>query len=449
MTIHRLKPGFVDKVTDAGMYADGGGLYLQVGEGGGAKSWIFRYSRVRFGKRGEAHMGLGPTHTIGLNDARELARECRRTLLQGTEPLEARRADRLTKQLEAAKQVTFASCAEEYCAHKSKTWVPRTARSAARQIRQYLYPKFEKMLIGAIDHLQVEHVIKPLWEQKPPTATLVRMHLEAILDRAKARGYRTGDNPASLKGPLGILLSDIRNIHVVTHHASMPYQEIGTFMTLLRDYKSPHLTNGISVTGELLQFIILTAVRIDEARGMRWGEIDWPNRLWTCPWRRTKPGKKTKKDHLVPLSDPALAILRKMQAIQSEDGIQSDFVFVHNRPGDQEQLEHRIRRGGRELTGRLISSEGVVRFLKRSMARNDLTVHGFRSTFSAWANDLGRNREAIEMTLDHAIGSKVERIYARDAQRLEQRRKLLEEWGEFCGRTEPLAGSILPFRQPK
>jgi len=450
MAIHRLKPAFVDRVTRAGMYADGGGLYLQVGEGGGAKSWVFRYSRTRFGRTGEAHMGLGPAHTVGLHDARELARLCRVQMLQGIDPLEARKSDRLDKQLEAGKRVTFAFCADDYCNHKLKTWAPSTARAARRQIRMYLYPMLEKVPISMIDHHQCVQVIKPIWERKPPTGTLVRMHLEAILDRAKAHGYRTGDNPASLKGPLGVLLPAIGEIHFVKHHASLPYREIGAFMAQLRTYKSPNLINGISVSGEALQFIILTAVRIRQAQEMHWQEIDWENRLWTCPWQRTKSGKKTKKDHLIPLSEPALAILKKMEAIQSVDGIQSEFVFVHNRPSNQEELGRRLRRvGGKNLVGKLISPEGVVHFLQNSLRRKDLTVHGFRATFSAWANDLGRDREAIEMALDHAVGNEVERIYARDAKRLEQRRKLMDEWAEHCGRTEPLPGDVIPFRQAK
>jgi integrase len=207
------------------------------------------------------------------------------------------------------------------------------------------------------------------------------------------------------------------------------------------------------VVGELLQFIILTAVRIRQGREMRWSEIQDQRShlsdLWTCPWQRTKSGKRTKKDHLVPLSEPALAILKKMQAIQSADGIESEFVFVHNRPRDHEQLDRRLRHGGRDMAGNLVSPEGVVRFLKNRIGRNDLTVHGFRSTFSAWANDLGRDREAIEMALDHVIGNEVERIYARDAKRLEQRRKLMEEWAEYCGRTETLPADVIPFRQTK
>ena len=446
MAIHRLKAIFVDRVTRAGMYADGAGLYLQVGNGGGAKSWIFRYSRVRFGRPCEAHMGLGPTHTISLHDAREMAKECRRKLLQGLDPMETRKSDRLAKQLDAAKQVTFAFCAEEYCDYKLKTWARSTAKSAARAIHMYLYPKLEKVPISAITSLQVEQVIKPLWEKKTPTAVAVRMHLEAILDRAKAKGFRTGDNPASLKGPLGVLLPDIQQVHIVKHRASLPYQEIATFVRSLRAYKSRKLSSGTSISAALLQFIILTAVRVSEARGMCWSEIGWNDKLWTCPWQRTKTGKKTRKDHLVPLSNPAIAILKGMQATQSEYGIESNFVFLHGQLQDKIGQARRIAQGGWQLADTVVSSQGIINFLQRRMGRKDLTVHGFRSTFSSWANDAGFQREDIEMALDHVIGNQVERIYARDAQRLESRKRLMHAWGEYCEGAEPFNAKVIPMR---
>ncbi len=298
MSIHRLSPAFVDRVTRAGMYADGQGLYLQVGEGGGAKSWIFRYSRSRFGKPGDVHMGLGAVHTIRLHDARELARACRVQLLQGVDPVEARKSDRLGNQLAAAKDKTFEFCGDEYIAHKSLTWVPGTAKKAKSHIRRYLYPKLGKLPIGAIDHIQVVQVIKPLWVTKTPTARMVLWHLYATLEYAKAMDRRTGDNPASLKGKLGKLLPAMEAIHTVKHHASLPYQEIGTFMAQLRTHK-PRI-NRMSVTRDLLEFIILTCVRLSQAREMRWNEIDDKKCLWTCPWQRTKTGRKKKYDHLVP-----------------------------------------------------------------------------------------------------------------------------------------------------
>jgi Arm DNA-binding domain/Phage integrase central domain len=276
MAIHRLKPNFIETVTRAGKYPDGDGLYLRVGEGGGAKSWIFRYSRSRFGKSGEAEMGLGPTHTIGLHDAREMARECRQQLHRGIDPMEARKADRIAKQLEAAKQVTFEFCAEEYRAFKVKTkqWSsPKTVKLGEFLIREYLNPELGKLPITMIDHLRLHQVLKPIKEKTPATFHKVHVHLVAILDRANAFGYRTGDNPASMKGPLGVLLDGAA--HEEKHHASLPYQEISTFMQDLRAFRATNIGCRESVPAYLLQFIILTAVRTAEARAMRWDEIKW------------------------------------------------------------------------------------------------------------------------------------------------------------------------------
>jgi integrase len=386
-------------------------------------------------------MGLGSAHTFSLREARDLARQCRQHLSRGINPLEERKADRLAKQIEAAQQVTFQDCANSYCAHKCKFWEPLTVRSFERAIRLYLNPDLGKLPIATIDHLQIARVIEPLWEIKPATAAVVWSHLKGILDYAKAKCFRTGDNPASLKGPLGLLFPGFATSHSVKHHRALPSKEIGTFMSRLRAYTPPNIAKGISVPAELLQFIILTAVRVDQAVGLRWSELDFENSLWTCPWQRTKTGKKTKKPHLVPLSKPALAILKKMQALQRADGIQSDFVFVHIRAPAR---RHRL---AVERVGKRITNGGVLRLLKIAMARKDLTVHGFRTTFSSWANDVGGNREAIEMALDHVVGNQVERIYARDAKRLDQRRKLMEEWAEYCGRNEPLPGDVIPFRQ--
>ena len=449
MAIHRLKANFIDKVTRAGLYADGGGLYLQVGDGGGAKSWIFRYSRTRFGRTGGATMGLGPAHTISADAAREVARECRLQILQGIDPLEARKADRTAKQLEATKNVTFEFCAEDYIAHKLTTWAPGTARRSKQVIRDYLLPKLGKLPIAAIDHLHAEDVIKPIWEKKTVTAVFARMHLEIILDRAKAKGLRTGDNPASLKGPLGVLLHPVAEIRIVKPHASLPYQEIGAFMATLRAYKPARKHHTFSAANEVLKFTILTAVRVGQAREMHWNEVDWESRLWTCPWQRTKRGKKTKRNHLVPLSEPALAVLKRMKDQQKADGVQSDFVFLHPKPHNQYRLELRLRKGGANLSGRVVTNTGINKFLADAIGRKDITIYGFRSSFSAWANDLNRPREVIEMVLDHVIGNQIERIYARDSERLEQRRKLMDEWAEYCGRTEPLAGDVIPFRQAK
>jgi integrase len=485
------------------MYSDGGGLYLQVGEGGSAKSWIFRYSRSRFGKAGDAHMGLGPTHTISLDQARKLAQVLRQQLLNGIDPLAARKADQMAKRLEAGKHVTFAECAADYIAHKSRTWKGvNTARQAKRAVNKHLNPAFKDLPIAEMNHLQLHKVLEPIWTTKPPWASMVQIHLKGIFDRAKARGFRTGDNPAALDGPLGTLLHDIRDIHTVQHHDSLPYQEVGALMARLRtppekstaytlaeaaeatgmdrssiqraiydgklnaekkkglEFGSPWFVEpeelfklyprknapavrpAMPLSSHILQFVILTAVRFGQVQRLRWDEIDLQNKLWTCPWQRTKNGRKTKRPHLIPLSDPAIAILDRMREEQKTSGVPSEFVFAHGRT-----FTGAGGAGSRE--GKTVSDAAVRAHLRRHCDRPDVTIHGFRATFSSWANDNNFPRDCIEMALDHLIGNQVERIYARDAQRLDQRRRLMESWAEYCGRAEPLPGDVIPFRHAK
>jgi integrase len=264
----------------------------------------------------------------------------------------------------------------------------------------------------------------------------VRRHCAAILDRATAKGYRTGDNPASLKGPLGVLLHAPDKVHKHKVHPWLPFEQIGAFMAQLRAYRSPQGT--ISIPAKLLEFTILTAVRSHQAQLMERKEIDWDKKLWTCPWQRTKTGGNNQEDHLVPLSAPALAVLKEMQAMQANQGINTEFVFTGAR----------LDRIGKPLAGK--ATKIFLRtVLKPTLGTNaGFTTHGFRRTFSTWANEHGFPREAIEMALDHEFGSAMERRY-NHAKLLDQRRRLMDAWGEFCGRTQPLPAEVVPFRQTK
>jgi integrase len=444
MAIHKLKPAFVETVTRHGVYSDGGGLYLRVQ--GTSKSWIFRFARSRFGGSGETEMGLGAVHTINVHDARELARQCRAQLLQGVNPLQARKSDQLERQLAAARDMTFGFCAADYFAHMGKTkWEPTTHALAKRRFEKYVLPKLQNIPISAIDHLQIEEVLRPIWESIPTQASIIRQHIEAVFDRATAKCYRVGDNPASLKGPLGVLMPSISEIHTVEHLPSLPYQKIGAFMAQLRSYKG--IKTAATMAAVQLEFIILTAVRGGETHEMQWSEIDWENRLWTCPAQRTK---LKKEHHIVPLSEPALAILEKMRTLQKEAGVEfSEFVFVRALPLGEIYHDKKRQHRQRELACVSLPDGSASRLLYRSLGRTDITLHGFRTTFSSWANDHGYEREAIEMALGHKVGNKVERIYSRDATRLQQRRILMEDWGKHCGRIEPAPGEIIPFRQAK
>ena len=391
-TIGKLTALAVDKSKRRGYYGDGGGLFLQVSVSG-SKSWVFRFKEA-----GKLHeMGLGATHTIGLAEARERARECRRLRLDGIDPIEARKVARAQARLAAAKAVTFKNCAERYIASHQAGW--RSLAHAAQwpsTLGRYVYPVFGSLPVQAIDVGLVLRALEPIWTAKPETAGRVRGRIESVLDWATSRGYRQGDNPARWRGHLENLLPTKSKVRRVKHHAALPYAEIGEFIAQLKQQEG--------VAAQALEFTILTAGRTGEVIGSRWSEISLAERLWTIPAERMKSGK----EHRVPLSDAARAILEQMQAIR-----QDDFVF----PGGK--------------TKRPISNMAMAMTLRR-MGRDDLTVHGFRSTFRDWAAErTDVPREVAEMALAHAVGDKVEAAYRR-GDLFEKRRQLMDAWSRFC-----------------
>ena len=435
--IHRLTPRFVETVKVKGMYPDGGGLYLQVGEGGGAKSWLFRYNV----EGRDRQMGLGPLHTIGLAEARERARKRREQRLDGIDPIEARKADRLTQRLAATKQVTFETCAKEWLDRSSPGWEPGTTRNQRILINKYLNPVLGKLLVNVINVDLVESAIKPIWDTTQSRGKKVQKTLEALLGWATAKEYRAGDNPASMEGALGLRLSPY--VHTETNLASLPYQEIGAFMAELRAYRNKRWGRGErTLSSYVLEFVILTAVRHHQVRDLRWQEINEDNKLWTCQVHKTL--KKTKQPYVIPLSEPAMAILTTMRERQAARGT-SDFVFVHGprvdtRPSRLPLPSH---------AGKRMHGPALVAFLQDTLGRPDLTVHGFRTTFSTWAHEHDFPGKDIEKALGHIVGdgeSEMERRYNR-AKRLEPRRLLMDAWAEYCGRAEPLPVGVVPFRQ--
>ncbi len=207
-TLHRLSPVKVKNTKDTGMYADGGGLYLQVkatDNGTINKSWVFRYAIAEThenGRQKERQMGLGSSHTISLADAREKALKCRKLRDQGIDPIEARRADHANAALEAARVMTFDQCRDAFIAAKQAGW--RNVKHAGQwrnTLATYVSPVFGKVSVGAVDTALVTKVLQPLWTTKPETARRVRGRIEAILDWAKARGYRRRREPCSVSRP--------------------------------------------------------------------------------------------------------------------------------------------------------------------------------------------------------------------------------------------------------
>ena len=389
--IGKLTALAVEKAKKRGYYGDGGGLFLQVSSSG-SKSWVFRFKEA-----GKLHeMGLGATHTIGLAEARERARECRRLRLDGIDPIEARKIARAQARLDAAKAVSFKDCAERYITSHGAGWrSPTHAAQWPSTLRIYVYPVFGSLPVQGIDVGLVLKVLEPIWSVKPETASRVRGRIESVLDWATARGYRQGDNPARWRGHLENLLPGKLKVRRVKHHAALPYAEIGDFIAQLKSQEG--------VGARAFEFTILTAARTGEVIGATWSEMNIAEQLWVVPAERMKSGK----EHRVPLSVAALAILEQMQAIR-----QGNFVFL----------------GGK--AHRPLSNMAMMMTLRR-MGRGDLTVHGFRSSFRDWAAErTDFPGEVAEMALAHAVSGKVEAAYRR-GDLFQKRRHLMDAWAEF------------------
>ena len=250
------------------------------------------------------------------------------------------------------------------------------------------------MPVDTVSTDDVLSVLKPIWTEKPETASRVRGRIEKVLDAAKAKGFRAGENPARWRGHLDHLLPRPSKL-TRGHHAAMPYEEVPAFIASLRERDA--------LAAVALELCILTAARSGELLGMRWDEIDLQNAVWSLPAGRMKAGRP----HRVPLSTRAVAILRKLE--KSKRG---EFVFAGHAPGKP------------------LSNMAMDMVLRRMGV--DVTVHGFRSSFRDWAgNETPSPREVVETALAHVIGDKAEQAYRR-SDALEKRRKLMEAWASYC-----------------
>lgn len=374
------------------MYADGGGLYLQVSRTG-TKSWIFRFAM----NGREREMGLGPLHTITLAEARAFAVEARKLKLSGVDPIDARRSERDAKKLESASALTFSQASAAYIKANKSAW--KNAKHAAQweaTLSTYADPVFGDIPVAAVDTSMVLKAIEPIWSEKAETASRLRGRIESVLDWATARGYRRGENPARWRGHLEKLLPARSKVKTVEHHAALPYQELPTFMRALADQGG--------VGARALEFAILTAARTSEVIGATWDEIDLDAATWTIPKERMK----AHRDHRVFLGDGALAVLKAVEPFRT-----SQFVFP----------------GGR--TDKPLSNMAMLTTLKR-MKRDDLTAHGFRSTFRDWAAETtDYASEVVEMALAHVVANKVEAAYRR-GDLFEKRKRLMGDWSNFA-----------------
>ena len=394
-----------------GFHADGRGLYLQVTSGGA--SWVLRYSiagRARY-------MGLGPLRLFGLADARTKAAEAQRLIHEGKDPIDARLAERAKAQLEAAKAITFKKAAASYISSHRAGW--KNAKKQAgiweTTLATYAEPIIGALPVQSIDTALVLKVLEPIWTKKPETAGRVRQRIEAILDWAKVRGYRDGENPARWKGHLDVLLPARAKVRRVEHHAALPFGEIGAFMVALRQQEG--------VAARAFDLAILTAARTNETLGARWREIDLAEKIWTVPPERMK----AKREHRVPLSAAAVTVLEEMARLRPHGDNGEAYVF----PGQR--------------LGKPLSNMAFLMLLRR-MKRDDLTAHGFRSTFRDWAAERTRfEPEAVEMALAHVIPNKVEAAYRR-GDMLDKRRQLMSAWAEFCLKPGPAGANVTAIR---
>ena len=379
--LHRL-PARSIPTAKPGRHADGGGLYLVV-DGSGARRWAF----ITWRERKPTEIGLGsPIKGVDLAIARDRAAECRRLQALGQDPKGWKVPARLAP--------TFEAMAEEVVAALEDGW--RNDKHAA-QWRSTLKAYCGPIAAKAVDRISTDDVLavlRRIWGTKPETATRIRGRIEKVLDAAKAKGYREGENPARWRGHLDHLLAKHQKL-CRGHHAAMPWQDIPGFVGRLQAFET--------TAARALEFTILTAARSGETLGAVWPEIDLEGKVWTIPADRMKAGR----EHRVPLTDRAIAILTGLKAKST-----SDFVFPgarYNRPLAPASMDN--------VLGRM---------------KAYVTVHGFRSSFKTWATEATSfPNELSEQALAHIVGNQVERAYRRtDA--LERRRELMVAWGNFA-----------------
>jgi integrase len=385
---NRLTVKGIAALKEPGLYADGNGLYVRVG----SIKW-FVVLLQNGGKRKEVN--IGETSMLSLADAREKAAELRRIARVGVTPPASRK--------------TFGECAEDLISHVEDGWRNAKHRQQWRNTLQaHCKPIWDKA-VGEVATDDVLGILSPIWHVTPETASRVRGRIERVLAAAKVLGHRSGENPARWKEHLAYLLPKQRSQR--GHHAAMDWKKVPEFMASLA---------GIEATAaRALEFTILTAVRTNETIGATWPEIDFEAGLWTIPAERMKMSVK----HVVPLSAPALAVLRHMEYGSDPNGP----IF----PG----LKRDAHGSDRPLSGMAMNA------LMRRYRSDECTVHGFRSSFRDWAGDnTDHAREVIEHALAHQVGDEVERAYRRGAA-LDKRRVLMNDWAVFLIRPAPAQSS--------
>lgn len=401
---NRLSAKEAEKLKTPGRHSDGGGLYLSI-DAKGRRRWVFLY--VRRGRRVE--LGLGGGRDMPLAVARTEAAALRAVLANGENPKAVRaRGDRVP---------TFGECADAYVEAMQPSWRnPKHAAQWRMTLKTYCQP-IRNQRVDEITTQDVLDILQPLWKRVPETAKRLRGRIENVLDAAKAKGQRSGENPARWRSHLDQLLPKRQRL-TRGHHAALPYDGVPAFIDELRARPA--------VAARALEFTILTACQTSEVLGATWAEIDLGKKLWTIPESRMKAAK----EHRVPLSPRCLEIVQTMRKevmkrAAKEEGRLEGYVFPGPKPKEP------------------LSTMTMAMLLRRM--KTEITVHGFRSSFRDWASETtGFSHEVCEMALAHVIANKAEAAYRR-GDLFEKRRKLMDAWAGYCA--APKETKVVPLRK--
>lgn len=391
-----------------GRHADGGGLHLLVKDSG-ARSWVYRFTLK--GKSRDIGLGAAGPGGVSLATARDLAAALRLSVKAGIDPLQERQQEAVdalaAAQAAAVAGISFRAVAEAYIAANEASWKNDKHRQQWRNtLASYVYPVIGELPVADIETGHVMQVLEPIWQAKPETASRIRGRIETVLSAAKARGYRSGENPARWRDHIEQMLPARPQLSR-GHHKAMDYDALPAFMQDLRGRKA--------MAALALEFAILTGARSGEVLGASWGEIDLAKAIWTVPAARMKAGK----EHRVPLSPRAVEILETVQPLGMA------YLFPANRGGE-------------------LSGMAMTMLLRRM--KQDCTVHGFRSSFRDWAAEsTGHAHEVCEMALAHTIANKAEAAYRR-GELFDKRRRLMADWATYCASDRSAGAKVSPIR---
>jgi integrase len=427
--INRLTARSVATIEKSGRHADGGNLYLSVSPNGG-RSWVFlyRWPRGKLGKPTEIGLGSARKGHVKLARARELAEEARAQIAKGVNPKDARAP---------VKVATFGECAKGYIDANKAGWKNGKHLDQWRMTLLGINPKgkpakndyckkIRDLDVDAVTDAHVMAIVQPIWNDKTETANRIRGRIEKVLDRAKALKLRTGENPARWVGHLDQLLPKRSQVAPVENYPALPYQQMPEFMAELRQREG--------IAARALEWTILTAARTGETVGAVRSEIEPKENLWTVPKERMK-GKKgaRKRDHVVPLTRQALAIL---------DGLTSDSDYLFPGGNRGEPLSNAAMAAVIDRMNEYRVKAGLPIWVDPQQGNREIVPHGFRSTFKDWCSEVtSYPNDMSEMALSHTLPDKVEAAYRRGDMR-EKRRKMMEAWAAYCAKTN----TVVPLR---